>query len=71
MYPVVEPDSPLAPSAESPMDSDLDAVDAGLVSPPSTFVPGSQHSAGTRLPAALDLFVGWVVRDGKGWVRRL
>jgi hypothetical protein len=53
------------------MDSDLDAVDAGLVSPPSTFVPDPERAAGTRLPAALNLFVGWVVRDGKGWVRRL
>ncbi len=71
MFPVVEPDSPLAPSPESPMDRDLDAVDTGLVSPPSTFVADSQHAVGTRLPAALDLFVSWVVRDSKGWVRRL
>jgi hypothetical protein len=71
MYPVVEPDSPLAPSPESPVDSDLDAVDAELVSSPSTFGPHPEHAAGARLPAILDLFVGWVVRDKKGWVRRL
>jgi len=53
------------------MNSDSDVVDAETLSPPSTFVPDSERAAGTRLPAVLDLFVSWVVQDGKGWVRRL
>lgn len=53
------------------MQSDTDTLDSETGSPGSTFVPDSERAAGTRLPAVLDLFVSWVVQDGKGWVRRL
>jgi len=71
MYPVIEPDSPLASSPESLMESDPDTPGREAGSPASTFLPASDQSAKARLPAALNLFVCWVVRDSKGWIRRL
>ncbi len=54
------------------MDNDPDAADGRADMPLSTFAPDSgQENDPSRLPAVLDLFVGWVIRDGKGWVRRL
>lgn len=53
------------------MQSDPDTREPEAGSPASTFVPASDRSVEARLPAVLDLFVSWVVRDGKGWVRRL
>ena len=54
------------------MDNDPDASDGRADMPLSTFAPDPGRANGpSRLPAVLDLFVGWVVRDGKGWVRRL
>lgn len=71
MYPAVESDSPPTSSPESFMQSDPDTREPEAGSPASTFVPASDRSVEARLPAVLDLFVSWVVRDGKGWVRRL
>ncbi|MFW2341767.1 hypothetical protein [Brevundimonas sp.] len=46
--------------------------EAESISSPSTFVPGSDRPlSASRMPVLLGLFVNWVVRDGKGWVRRL
>ena len=71
MPPVVEPDSPRNASLERAMHIDPTTPDLEASATASTFVPATDRPAGARLPVALELFVSWVVRDGKGWVRRL